>query len=139
MERDKREITLTHSNSGLVCSTAGGGASGGTTEGQWIVDKAGKLKPAIFLRTGGDLSNRIDQAIVPVVVGDFIVSAGGRLPADLRNPDFKIEVWEIVKIEGLKGFLKLSTREFPLRYGNVYDPMDGLTLYHNRDGRYFAI
>ena len=132
-------IPLTISRTGEVCSTAGGGAFTNTTTGTWWVNKAGILKPALFIKERGQLSNSNQQAVVPVEVGDFMVMAVGALPASLENPDFHVTVFELVKIEEHLGELVESEKTFPLRYGNGdFDPIIGLETYHNRDGRFFC-
>jgi hypothetical protein len=132
----EKTIKITRSRTGLPCVGAGGGAFTNTTSGRFVL-RAGKLARAIFVRNSGHLACSLEQALVPIKEGDEVVEIRGHLPIDDNNPDLLIVVYEIVGITEKEAILKLkgemSVAKLPASV------VKGLSIYHNRDGSYFAV
>ncbi|MCK5021343.1 MAG: hypothetical protein KAS32_30305 [Candidatus Peribacteraceae bacterium] len=119
----------------------GGGAYTNTCAGRWVLDKDLKLKTAIFVKNHGQLANSLQQAIVPLSVGDFIVTGGGNLPVDFENPDFEIHVVRVTEIilkgESAEALIKRVDSNGIEKYAPT-STLEGLAVYHNRDGGLFC-
>jgi len=129
------KIRISKSRSGLPCIGVGGGAMSNTFQGRFLLRDGRELVSAIFIRQHGNLSCELDQAIVSVKVGDVVVEVSGSKPADLFNPNLSI------KASRITGFINdeatLEEVEYP--FSTLPESvMEGLSLYHNRDGRYFV-
>ena len=127
-------IRISRNRSGLPCVGVGGGAMANTFQGRFVLRDGKELASAIFIRQHGNLSNELDQAIVPVKIGDLVVEVSGFKPADLLNPRLSLRTGRI------SGFINeeaiLEKVEYP--FSTLPESVrEGLSLYHNRDGRYF--
>jgi len=128
------KITVSRSRSGLPCIGAGGGAATNTFNGRFILRGEG-LATAIFIRQNGSLSNELDQAIVPVKLGDVVVEVYGSKPVDLNNPNLSLKAGRITGFVNDEATLEKVEYPFSTLPKSV---VEGLSLYHNRDGRYFV-
>jgi hypothetical protein len=105
-----------------------------TCQGRFIL-RSGKLANAIFIRQHGSLSNELDQAVVPVKVGDVVVEVYGFSPVDMNNPGLSVRANRINGFVGDEA--TLESVDYPLS-GLPESVVEGLSQYHNRDGRYFV-
>lgn len=128
-------IKISRSRTGLPCVGVGGGAATNTFSGRFIL-RDGKLAPAIFVRQNGNLSNAWDQAIVPIRLGDVVVDVYGSKPVDINNPTLTILASRITDFV-YNDEASLEKMEYPL---SIFPESvaEGLSQYHNRDGRYFV-
>lgn len=84
-------ISVERSRKGFPCLWEFGGGYSNTGDSTIIADKNGEAKTAIYIRRRGQLANGY-HALIPVVVGDFIIEA------DHHRGDFHIRVWKITEI-----------------------------------------
>jgi hypothetical protein len=134
-KEDKMEnINISRSRSGLPCLGAGGGAMSNTCQGRFILRDGKRLADAIFVRQHGSLSNQFDQAIVPVKVGDVVVDVYGSRPVDMNNPNLSVKASRITGFVNDEATLEYVEYPFSTLPESV---VEGLSQYHNRDGRYF--
>ena len=130
-------IEIELSRAGKPVLGVGGGSSTNTYRGRFVISPDGSLKPAIFIRRSGQLSNQIDQAIVPLIEGDIIVSVYGHKPVNANNPDSHLEA---VRIKSFNLAEKTAqAEEVGFEFSQIPQKViEGLTLYHNRSGEYFV-
>jgi hypothetical protein len=116
----------------------GGGSATNTCQCRFVLDSGLRLKPAIFIRRGGHLSNG-DQALVGLKEGDIIVDMSGRRNAvslgGYSAGDLFVEAYRIVSFKDNEA----ETKPFDLEFENIPDSvLAGLRTYHNREGSYFV-
>lgn len=140
-----KEIRVSRSRTGLACAGVGGGACTNTFAGTFVL--RGKdlkdLPGAIFIRQKGSLACSDEQAIVPLQKGDVIVKISGHLPVAEENPDIN---YDIGVFEGETHFPSLiEYGEFAileekndLQVEVPESVREGLSVYHNRDGKFFV-
>lgn len=134
---------LSRSRSGHVCLGVGGGAATNTFHGRFIVRHSHQggdpfLPPALFVKRRGNLACSQEQALVPIVIGDLLVTANGRKPVDPNNPDTYIQVERIDRITDEHVHLSaVMPHDFDVLF-QFPTVVEGLSLYHNRDGAYFV-
>ena len=75
-----RKVNITASKSGLPCLDECGGGWTNTGFAQIVADALGRAKRAIHVRTHGELACK-DHAIIPVRVGDVVVTVDRHGPA----------------------------------------------------------
>jgi hypothetical protein len=131
-----KTIKITRSRSGLPCVGVGGGAFTNTTNGR-LVMRDGFVASAIFVKKSGHLACSLEQAIVPIKEGDEIIEVDGHLPIDDNNPDIRVVVFTVQKIRENEADLKFKEERAISRLPEIV--VKGLSIYHNRDGSYFAI
>jgi hypothetical protein len=133
---------------GKVHIGVGGGAYTNTFVGRFVLSPDKQLKPCSWIRRHGPLACEVDQALVPLEVGDIVCRASGRLPASPLNPDINLSC---VKVEGIREEKVPSPyggeETIPIPYGKrvKIEPeevprsvWDGMNDYHNRSGEYFC-
>jgi hypothetical protein len=116
----------------------GGGASGNSCSCRFVLDSKLKLKPAIFIRKGGHLSNG-DQALVGLKEGDIVVDMHGRRNAvssgGYAAGDLFIEAYRIKSFNNDEA----ESESFYLEFDDVPESvLTGIKTYHNREGGYFV-
>lgn len=129
------EFIGSKSRSGTACIGVGGGAFSNTLQGRMIL-RDGKKPHALFTKSKGELASSIEQAIVPIQLGDIILVFEGKLPATLENPDLVVRAYRITGIrEGEGDSLRIETEETPfLPEWEEEVPWHYLGVYHNREG-----
>lgn len=134
-------MNLEITKSGRPAMWVGGGAATNTGGAFVVLDKDFNLKTALFIRRKGNLSNSREQALVPVEVGDFLVSLSHRRDtseAAFEAGELEITAEKIVEIIIDKGTYRSEPAE--LVYSNIPErALVGSNSYHNRDGEYFTI
>jgi hypothetical protein len=131
------KIEIENSRTGKPVFGVGGGAATNTFSGRFVVSPDGSLKPAIFIKKAGQLANRTDQAIVPLIEGDIIVSVYGHKPVDANNPDCHIEAVRIKSFNLAEKTAEVEKVGFD--FSQIPQKVvDGLNIYHNRSGEYFV-
>jgi len=133
-EEEMYRISIPEWRKGKPCIGVGGGAFANTFQGRFVL-REGKLAPTIFIRQRGSLSNELDQAVVPVRVGDLIVNISGSFPIDFSNFGLSIKTGKIADF--VKDEVVLEEVDYPLP-ALPEKVVKGLSLYFNRDGRYFV-
>jgi hypothetical protein len=94
-----------------------------------------ELKPAIFIRSAGDLACQLDQGIAEIEPGDLIVIGSGFLPITKDNPGVNLAAFRVITLgvdHALVSEEKIAIGDLP------FSIITGASLYHNRDGSYFA-
>lgn len=127
------------SASGIACMGVGGGALTNTLGGRFVL-RNGKKPHALFIKRKGNLANSNEQAIVPVQLGDLVLTFEGLRPATHDNPDILVGCFKIVGIETLEeGKLSIHTEVTARPDGWENEvPWEALGTYHNRDGKPFT-
>jgi len=144
----KMKIGIAKSKKGFPTIGVGGGAATNTYEGRWVVGQDGFLLPAIFMAERGNLSQSTSQAIVVLRPGDRIFAIQGRKPVTLDDPETTVGGLRILSISdgyvaseqdgGYFGGDMMAVVE-PVSCDEIPEKViQGLSLYHNRDGRYFV-
>ncbi len=87
-----RQVDIKRSKSGLPCLSESGGGWSNTGSVQVIADALGRAKRAIHVRNHGDLACN-DHAIIPVRVGDVVVTV------DRHGPAVSITVERIIALD----------------------------------------
>jgi len=136
------KVLIEKSRKGYPVIGVGGGACSNTFKCRFVIDgKTGNLKKAIFVKTTGKRSCRLDQAIVPLEVGDVICEMWGRRPVTAENPDICMKA---LKIIGFGTEISGSYAEVEDITDTLYSPFEfpsvvrGANIYHNRNGAYFC-
>ena len=125
--------------SGIATMSAGGGAYTNTYSATTILKPTPEgyvLKRAGFIKTAGHLACSTEQAIIPVEVGDIIVTLSGILPVSDKNPDAKITAHRITEITDQTATVEpipITHREIPLSV------IQGTESWHNREGKFFCL
>jgi len=132
-------IKIERTRKGYPAIGVGGGAYTNTFECRFVIDgKTGTLKKALFVKTRGPRACRLDQAIVPLEIGDVICEMSGRLPVVAENPDISLRVQKVLSL--MKGEAEARvvdiSNNFPFEF--PLSVIEGASLYHNRDGSYFC-
>ena len=123
------KMQISRSRKGLPVMGVGGGSMRNTVTGRYLL-RNGELPPALFVRSHGDLSNRDDQAGVVVQVDDIVCVAEG------SRDTWVAVAYQVVEI--LPDEVEVVAAG-TLPYNCYPQPVvDGLSVYHNRDGRYFV-
>ena len=120
---------------GIAVIPIGGGAFTKTFQFRAVMNGKNELKPAGFIRSSGILACELDQGITPINVNDLIVDGTGSLPIVRENPDIHLYAYRVTKIQDdhavvIREFISLETLPESV--------ITGASLYHNRDGSYFA-
>jgi hypothetical protein len=100
-----------------------------------VIRKTGDLKPAIFIRSAGDLSCQLDQGLTEIEPGDLIVIGSGFLPITKDNPGVILAAFRVIALgvdHALVSEEKIAIGDLP------FSIITGASLYHNRDGSYFS-
>lgn len=87
-----RKVNITASKSGLPCLDECGGGWTNTGFAQIVADALGRAKRAIHVRIHGELACK-DHAIIPVRVGDVVVTV------DRHGPAVAITVERIIALD----------------------------------------
>ncbi|MCK5016559.1 MAG: hypothetical protein KAS32_05735 [Candidatus Peribacteraceae bacterium] len=135
------KITIPTTKSGLPYFDVGGGATTNKFSGCWVLNDRLRLKNALFIKSRGPLACSLKQAIVPLAIGDFIVTGHGPLPVNLDNPEFTIDISRVdeISLRGKDSEALISKVNSDVRL-YVPEPVRiGLRTYHNRDGSFFCI
>ena len=128
----------------------GGGAYTNTFTGRLVYQPGVGLPSPLFVRRSGVLACSLDQALVPVQVGDWVVTISGQLPAQLENPDVDVSIQRVISISSperkdslispceiaLEQVQSPSDTEMVALAGVI--PWDDLGTYHNRKGDHFC-
>jgi hypothetical protein len=132
-----KKINIELSRTGKPVLGVGGGSATNTFAGRFVVSQDGELKTALFVKKHGHLSNSLNQAIVPLSVGDIIVNIYGHKPVDEYNKDCHVEAVSIKSFD-----LSEKTAEVEDVYVTLSQVplkiIDGIKTYHNRDGSLFV-
>jgi hypothetical protein len=138
-------ITINRTPQGKPTVTAGGGAFTNTYSATTVLKAipvgfnrekvAYDLKNALFIRTAGHLACSPEQAIIPVEIGDVIVTLTGTKPISDQNPDAHITAYRITEINH-----KIATgQEITITHTEIPESVIiGAGIYHLRDGGYFC-
>jgi hypothetical protein len=133
-----KTIVITRTGTGTPAISAGGGAFHNTYQAVTVMSDTPtgySLKTATFIKTSGHRASSLEQAIIPIEIGDVIVSLYGKLPITDQNPDAIITGYKITSIADLTATaeqIKITHREIPV---NV---ITGASTYHNKEGSYFC-
>jgi hypothetical protein len=120
---------------GIAVIPIGGGAFTKTFQFRAVMNGRNELKPAGFIRTTGILACELDQGVIPINVNDLIVDGTGSLPIVKENANIQIHAYRVLKIKDdhavvIKEFISFETLPESV--------IIGASIYHNRDGSYFA-
>jgi len=130
------EVLGSLSRTGIACLGVGGGASSNRFEGRIII-RNGRLPRALTVRARGPLACELDQAIVPVRIGDVVLEIAGSLPPSPETA--KVDAGIVRSFEKRGDSLVLTLEEVlePKGWDSLV-PWWALTTYHNRDGSPFV-
>jgi hypothetical protein len=129
-------VTLEKTESGKNAIGIGGGAYTKSFTFRTVIGKTGALKPAIFIRNAGDLACQLDQAIAEIEIGDLILMGSGYLPIKPDNPGAIVKAYRIFAIGDA---IVIAHHEGTFLIGDLPESViTGASIYHNRDGSYFA-
>jgi hypothetical protein len=129
------------SKTGLPVTSVGGGAYSNTFSVRFVLNRNKELKNAIYVRTGGQLSGSLDQALVVINEGNYIVEATGNRRGISKEAwalgELTITAHRIVSIdkeaqEAKTEIVEIAFPEVPKRV------WEGAGIYHNRDALYFC-
>jgi len=132
-------IPITRTTNGTPVIGAGGGAFTNTYQATTALrpTKEGfALKRAAVIKQTGHRESSLEQAIIPIEIGDVIVSLYGKLPINDENPEAIIAAFRIVSIKGQKVIadpIELFHQDIPLSI------IQGAGTYHNKDGNFFCL
>ena len=134
-------IPLTITASGDRVFPVGGGGYTKTFVFRTVIDQAGNLKPAFYIRTSGSLSCELDQAYVQVQAGDLVMTGSGTRPFNFNDPALDVHFWRIVSVNGES--VKAIQEDDPdlinrIPSGTIERIRQGVNAYHNRDGSLFV-
>ena len=135
------------SQRGTPCLGVGGGALSNTVTGRMVLRSDGSKPHALFINQHGNLACSLVQAIVPVGLGDTIITFAGSLPAECGNPQFEVGAYIVRSIE----MSEVGGERVPIFFCEpvgddwldsifAWDgiPYDALNKYHNRDSEPFV-
>ena len=143
MVENNMEFRGSFSRQGTPCLGVGGGAFSNTFVGRMVLRPDGSKPHALFIRRHGDLACALDQATVPMQLGDRIITFSGSLPAQSDNPEMEVMVYIVTSISDKEGVPIFVCRDAEEDYlGGVPGwnsiPWEALDTFHNRDGRPFV-
>ena len=143
----KTEFLGSFSRSGTPCLGVGGGAYSNTLTGRMVLRPDGSKPHALFVKRHGDLACSMQQAIVPVQIGDMILTFQGKLPAERANPDVDTTIYTVNSITktdtdepvfGCEVVAGGTLDEETIQAIEEAIPWEALGTYHNRDGQPFV-
>lgn len=130
MKDDFASVEITRSKLGLPCAGVGGGSFADSFMVRYVLSPSNELKRAIFIRRRGDLACRLDQAIVPLTVGDKIVTLRGKGPIVQDNPNLQVKIHVVTSDN--------TIHEASVDWSIPRSVSKGGGVFHNRDGTFFA-
>lgn len=119
----------------LPATWVGGGAFTNTITGVFVLTRGGLPQP-FFVNSSGPLACSHEQALVPILIGDRIIEVTGPKPAEPANPNLQWTAKRVISFRGDEAEVELVEFDPERVPASVWE---GLSRYHNRDGRYFTV
>jgi hypothetical protein len=129
---------IVRTKNGHPACWVGGGAWSNTCGCKFVLNEKLQIKPAIFVRRSGQLACEKEQALVHVQLNDIIVEVWGRRSALCEQGydagDLHVTAKKTIELNENNAVVE----EININYSDIPDSViDGLDIYHNRDGKYF--
>jgi hypothetical protein len=141
----QRTLKIDRTPSGIATMSAGGGAETNTYSATTILKvipvgfnrekSVYDLKNAGLIKTAGHLACSLEQAIIPVEIGDVVIYLNGKLPLSDLNPDAEVTGYKITAIDNVTAIGEQVT----ITHADIpQSVIIGAGKYHNREGNYFC-
>ncbi len=130
-------ISIGRSRAGHPTLWVGGAATRNGVQGRFVLDSHLRLKRAIFVVTHFKVQKTLEQAVVVVEKGDYIVGVSGGLPVERGNPKLLVEVRRVTGISSTnEADLELAT--LPIDWWLPEKVIQGLSTPDNCRGTFFC-